>query len=101
MICMAPSLVIRYSKTGNDARAQVPRVPPAARQAQAPAMIHALTAMPEFRQENRGPAWSRNGLKLLAKTPTGRVTIRALRMNRRGVTVLRSMLIELGLHPAE
>jgi len=37
--------------------------------------------------------WSRNGLKLLAKTPTGRATIRALRMNRRGVTVLRSMLI--------
>ena len=46
-------------------------------------------------------AWSRNGLKLHAKTPTGRATIRALRMNRRGVTVLRSMLIELGLHPAD
>jgi|SRR6185312_3407274 len=46
-------------------------------------------------------AWSSNGLKLLAKTPTGRATIRTLRMNRRGVTVLRSMLIELGLHPID
>ena len=45
--------------------------------------------------------WSHNGLTLLAKTPTGRATIRALRMNRRGVAILRSMLIELGLHPAD
>jgi len=43
--------------------------------------------------------WSANGLTLLAKTSCGRVTIRLLRMNRRGVAVLRSMLIELGLHP--
>jgi 5-methylcytosine-specific restriction endonuclease McrA len=45
--------------------------------------------------------WSESGLKLLPRTPCGRVTIRLLRMNRRGVAVVRSMLIELGLHPAD
>lgn len=45
--------------------------------------------------------WSANGLTLLGKTPSGRVTIRQLRMNRRGVAIIRSMLIELGLHPIE
>jgi hypothetical protein len=43
--------------------------------------------------------WSANGLKILGKTPIGRATVRTLRFNRRGVAVLRSMLMELGLHP--
>ena len=42
--------------------------------------------------------WSANGLKILGKTPIGRATVRTLRFNRRGVSVLRSMLLELGLH---
>lgn len=45
--------------------------------------------------------WSKSGLTLLANSATGRVTIRVLRMNRRGVAVVRSMLIELGLHPVD
>ena len=42
--------------------------------------------------------WSVNGLRIVGKTPIGRATIRTLRINRRGVSVIRSMLIELGLH---
>jgi hypothetical protein len=45
--------------------------------------------------------WSADMLRIVGLTPTGRATIRALRMNRRGVTVIRAMLLELDLHPAQ
>lgn len=44
-------------------------------------------------------AWSDDGCEVMGKTSTGRATIQTLRLNRIGVTNLRRVLVQAGLHP--
>ena len=44
-------------------------------------------------------AWTPDGLRIRGKTPVGRATVRALRMNRRGVTLIRALLLRFDMHP--
>ena len=43
--------------------------------------------------------WSEDNLRVIGRTPTGRATVRALRMNRHGVARVRTYLIARGVHP--
>lgn len=43
--------------------------------------------------------WSLDSLKIIGITPSGRATVEALRLNRTGVTNLRSIMLPAGLHP--
>lgn len=43
--------------------------------------------------------WSRDYTRILGLTPTGRVTVEALHLNRSGLVNLRRALFELGKHP--
>ena len=43
--------------------------------------------------------WSEDGLEIIGTTPTGRVTVVALNMNRPGLVGLRRLLIVSGEHP--
>jgi 5-methylcytosine-specific restriction endonuclease McrA len=43
--------------------------------------------------------WSRDRLSIRGKTPTGRATVRLLRMNRKGMRLVRQYLLHLGIHP--
>lgn len=45
-------------------------------------------------------SWSADTLRIRGKTAKGRATVRLLRMNRRGVTIIRMLLLQAGLHPA-
>lgn len=45
--------------------------------------------------------WGEDGLTLTGITPTGRATVEALRLNRRGVLNLRRLLLQDGKHPPE
>jgi len=45
--------------------------------------------------------WSTDSLRIHGTTPTGRATVRLLKMNRRGVTIIRMLLLQAGLHPAQ
>jgi hypothetical protein len=44
--------------------------------------------------------WSEDKLRIVGTTPSGRATVRALRMNRPAARIVREMLLELELHPA-
>jgi hypothetical protein len=44
-------------------------------------------------------SWSDDGITLLGKTPTGRATIAALRINRPQLVRVRGLWIKLGEHP--
>ena len=43
--------------------------------------------------------WSKDALRMIGKTPTGRATIALLQINREGVVNLRKLLLMVGLHP--
>jgi hypothetical protein len=43
--------------------------------------------------------WSKDALRMVGKTPTGRATVVLLQINREGVVNLRKLLIMVGLHP--
>lgn len=43
--------------------------------------------------------WSHDFLLILGRTPIGRATVQALRLNRKGVVNLRQLLWGAGLHP--
>jgi hypothetical protein len=43
--------------------------------------------------------WSADGLVIQGTTATGRATVFALKMNRQGTGLIRSLLKEIGLHP--
>ena len=45
--------------------------------------------------------WSEDGLRVQGLTPTGRATVRCLRLNRCTVVNLRGALMALGRHPPE
>jgi hypothetical protein len=45
--------------------------------------------------------WSKDGLRVHGRTAVGRATIRLLRMNRRGIRLLRQVQIDRGKHPAQ
>ncbi|WP_449418583.1 HNH endonuclease [Phormidium nigroviride] len=45
--------------------------------------------------------WSQDFTEVIGKTPCGRATINALRLNRTGVMNLRRLLVREGLHPPE
>jgi 5-methylcytosine-specific restriction endonuclease McrA len=45
--------------------------------------------------------WSRSKLRILGTSPTGRATVRRLRMNRHGTAQIRRLLLALGLHPSQ
>lgn len=45
--------------------------------------------------------WSNDYTQMIAKTPCGRATVEALRLNRAGVVNLRRLLTSAGLHPPE
>ncbi len=44
-------------------------------------------------------AWSQNSLHIIGLSPTGRATIKTLRMNNSLVVHSRSLWVQLGLHP--
>ena len=44
-------------------------------------------------------AWSADGLHVIGLTPSGRATVRLLRLNRPGLLALRQMLISAGRYP--
>jgi hypothetical protein len=44
-------------------------------------------------------AWTEDGTQVLGLTPNGRATVDALRLNREALVNLRSVLVEVGLHP--
>ncbi len=44
-------------------------------------------------------SWSTDGLEIIGITPTGRATVKALSLNRPGVTNIRKLLIMANLHP--
>jgi hypothetical protein len=44
-------------------------------------------------------AWSNDGIEIIAISSTGRVTIKALRLNRQELQNLRFLLVETGKHP--
>jgi hypothetical protein len=46
-------------------------------------------------------AWSVHSTMIIGLTPTGRATVEALRMNRKGVVNLRRVLFAMGEHPPE
>lgn len=60
-----------------------------------------LVALFHPRQQNWSEHfdWSKDFLKIIGLTPTGRATIAALRMNRKGLIKLRRLLIAAGEHP--
>ena len=45
--------------------------------------------------------WNENCTLVIGLTPTGRATVEALELNRKGVVNLRKVLSERGLHPLE
>jgi hypothetical protein len=45
--------------------------------------------------------WNNDFTQIIGKTPCGQVTVMALRLNRLGVTNLRRLLADAGLHPPE
>jgi hypothetical protein len=45
-------------------------------------------------------AWTPDGLRIRGKTAAGRATVRTQRMNRRGVTLIRALLVRWNMHPA-
>jgi len=46
-------------------------------------------------------SWSGDALRIRGKTAKGRATVRLLKMNRRGVTIIRMLLLQAGLHPVQ
>jgi hypothetical protein len=44
-------------------------------------------------------AWSDDGIEIIELSSTGRVTLKALRLNRQELQNLRSLLVEAGKHP--
>jgi hypothetical protein len=44
-------------------------------------------------------AWSEDYIEIVPLTPTGRVTIRELQLNRKGLCNLRQVLVAVGQHP--
>jgi hypothetical protein len=46
-------------------------------------------------------AWNDDFTQVIGKTPCGRVTVEALRLNRYGVVNLRRLLFATNLHPPE
>jgi len=46
-------------------------------------------------------AWSEDGTRIVALTPTGRATVAALRMNRPPLVRVRRMWVALGEHPPD
>jgi hypothetical protein len=44
--------------------------------------------------------WSADGLRVVGLTPTGRATIKQLKLNRSGLVALREMLVLADLHPS-
>ena len=46
-------------------------------------------------------SWSSDFTQVIGKTPCGRATVEALRLNRAGVVNLRRLLFTAGLHPPE
>jgi hypothetical protein len=46
-------------------------------------------------------SWSEDKLRIIPLTPTGRVTVERLRLNRPELILLRLVLRELGIHPPE
>lgn len=46
-------------------------------------------------------SWSSDFSEVIGKTPCGRATVKALRLNRAGVVNLRRLLFMAGLHPPE
>lgn len=54
---------------------------------------------PQQQQWNEHFAWSPDGLRILGITPTGRATVEALQLNSERQITLRSLWLQLGLHP--
>lgn len=46
-------------------------------------------------------AWSEDYCEVVGQTPTGRATVLALRLNRKGVVNLRRILSQVGKHPPQ
>lgn len=54
---------------------------------------------PRRQSWNEHFAWSANGIEIVGRTPTGRATIAALKMNDPLIVGARSLWSDLGLHP--
>lgn len=56
---------------------------------------------PRRQQWSEHFAWNADSTLIIGLTPTGRATVEALKMNRKGVVNLRRMLYIMGEHPPE
>jgi len=54
---------------------------------------------PRKQEWNDNFEWSEDLLEILAKTATGRVTVKELKLNREELRNLREILAQLGKHP--
>ncbi|HMV50454.1 MAG TPA: HNH endonuclease signature motif containing protein [Blastocatellia bacterium] len=54
---------------------------------------------PRLQQWSDHFAWSEDTLQIIGRTPTGRATVTALRLNRKELVNLRELLLAVGLHP--